>query len=122
MALVTDFITTNPDTVGNVIQVGEEVTLNIVLYVPEVCCVYSLNIFYGCYKFQNATSNVTLNTTVTQTLPMDYPVIVSTVNIVHIGANIVNTVLSVGDSESVPYIIISNVSFLNFVHFDIPDI
>ncbi len=54
-----------------------------------------------------------LRMVVTQTLPMDYPVIVSTVNIVHIGANIVNTVLSVGDSESASYISIdSNVSHM----------
>ncbi len=36
MALVTDFSTTNPDTVENVIQVGEVVTLNIIMYLPEV--------------------------------------------------------------------------------------
>ncbi len=61
--------------------------------------------------FQNVTSNLTLNMAISQTLPMDYPMIVSTVKIVHIGANIDNTVLSVGDSESAPHIsILSNVS------------
>ncbi len=62
---------------------------------------------------QNFASNRTFNATISQTLPMDYPVIVSTVRIVHIGANIDNTVLSVGDSESAPHItILSNVSVL----------
>ncbi len=37
VGLVTDFSTTNPDTVENVIQVGEIVTLNITISPPEVC-------------------------------------------------------------------------------------
>ena len=52
-----------------------------------------------------------------QTLPLDYPMILSTVTIVHIGTNIDNTVLAVGDSESSPHItLVSNVSLLRLVN------
>ena len=43
--------------------------------------------------------------------------IVSTVTVVHIGTNIENTVLAVGDSESSPHItLVSNVSPLKLVN------
>ncbi len=40
MALVTDLNTNNVHTVGNVIQVGEVVTLNITISPPEVCIIH----------------------------------------------------------------------------------
>ncbi len=66
MGLVTDFSTTNPDTVENVIQVGEIVTLNIIMYLPEVNYIQLLIAHFSvsckCYlAFQFITMTVLVN-------------------------------------------------------------
>ena len=59
---------------------------------------------------QNVTINSTLNVTLSQSSPLDYTVVFSSVEILHIGANLHSSSVSVGDSSSSPHILLSNVS------------